>query len=363
MLPWDENETISCHYWVVAACHTVVGGNTVTQTILSSADYVTNTNTNLMPDSDNGYSVLDLFAGCGGLSLGFESVGFATLGFEMYEHCCLTYNNNLHGRCMQKMITPDMKFPKTDVIIGGPPCQPFSVIGRQTGCGDERDGFPSFVSAVKKTHPALWMFENVRGVLYKNRDYFEETIHTLQKLGYHTEYRILNMSQYGVPQNRLRVIAIGHDCSFRFPSTRGIRVVNSGEALHGLYDMVSTDTKFLTARMDKYIATYEKKSQVIHTRDLNLNRPARTVTCRNLAGATSDMHRIRLADGRRRMLTVREGARLQSFPDWFDFTGTQTQQFYQIGNAVPPLFARVLAMQIRSYLDGVVNPSIRHRTE
>ena len=85
----------------------------MTQTILSSADYIKATNTCLMPDRDNGYSVLDLFAGCGGLSLGFESVGFATSGFEMYEHCCRTYNDNLYGRCIPKMITPDMKFSNT----------------------------------------------------------------------------------------------------------------------------------------------------------------------------------------------------------------------------------------------------------
>lgn len=94
------------------------------------------------------------------------------------------------------------------------------------------------------------------------------------------------------------------------------------------------------------MAAYEKKSQLVTPRDLHLDRPARTVTCRDPAGATSDMHRVRLPDGRRRRLTVGEGARLQSFPDWFMFSGTETDMYNQIGNAVPPLFARALARSV-----------------
>ena len=85
---------------------------------------------------------------------------------------------------------------------------------------------------------------------------------------------------------------------------------------------------------------------------MHLDRPARTVTCRNLAGATSDMHRVRLPDGRRRRLTVGEGARLQSFPDWFRFSGNEYEKFGQIGNAVPPLFARALALSAAKCLVG-----------
>ena len=81
-----------------------------------------------------------------------------------------------------------------------------------------------------------------------------------------------------------------------------------------------------------------------------MDRPARTLTCRNLAGATSDMHRIKLPDGRRRRITVREAARLQSFPDWFEFSGGLESQFTQIGNAVPPLFAYQMAQSIVQYL-------------
>ena len=104
--------------------------------------------------------------------------------------------------------------------------------------------------------------------------------------------------------------------------------------------------------MDRYVANYEKKSKMINPRDLHLNMPARTLTCRNIAGSTSDMHRIKLPDGRRRRITDKEAARLQSFPDWFKFYGNQTSRFNQIGNAVPPLFARAIASQFKKYLDN-----------
>lgn len=151
------------------------------------------------------------------------------------------------------------------------------------------------------------------------------------------------------PQNRMRIIVVGHTGNFEFP-VESDKIVTSGEALKGTAHRCSSKSKFLTPSMDKYVAVYEKKSQVVTPRDLHLDKPARTVTCRNLAGATSDMHRIKLPDGRRRRLTVREGARLQSFPDWFEFIGSETDQFNQIGNAVPPLFARALAKQIMKYL-------------
>lgn len=126
--------------------------------------------------------------------------------------------------------------------------------------------------------------------------------------------------------------------------------VTSGEALADKLATIPDDAEFQTPSMDRYIAAYEKASHCSRPRDLRLDEPARTLTCRNLAGCTSDMHRIRLGDGRRRRLSVHEAARLQSFPDWYSFSGTQEQQFTQIGNAVPPLFAYRLAQSVVRYL-------------
>ncbi len=294
-------------------------------------------------------TVLDLFAGCGGLGLGFEACGFRTIGYEIKEDYCATYSNNLSGECITANLTQDTEFPDGDVIIGGPPCQPFSVGGKQKGLKDSRDGFPAFISAIEKISPDIWMFENVRGLLYRNRWYFEEIKERLENFGYIVESKLLNAKRYGVPQNRERVIVVGHRGAFVFPEEE-IKDVTAGEALRELATQIPEDARWVTPNMDVYIKKYEKASQCINPRDLYLDRPSRTLTCRNLAGATGDMHRIRLEDGRRRMLTVREAARLQSFPDWFEFEGTLSSQFYQIGNAVPPIFAYKLALSVKEYL-------------
>lgn len=313
-------------------------------------DYVFHINEVLIPrENKEGPVVLDLFAGCGGLGLGFESCGFTTIGFEINEACCATYSKNLMGKCITANLSKDTHFPAADVIIGGPPCQPFSVGGKQKGLKDSRDGFPAFISAIKQIKPDIWMFENVRGLLYRNKWYFSEIKEKLENLGYIVESKLLNARRYGIPQNRERVIVVGHKGKFSFPKEE-LKEITAGEALKELSAQIPEGVKWVTPNMDVYIAKYEKASHCINPRDLYLDRPARTLTCRNLAGATGDMHRIKLQDGRRRMLTVREAARLQSFPDSFLFEGSLSSQFYQVGNAVPPLLAYRLARSVKDYL-------------
>lgn len=300
-------------------------------------------------DTDLNKTVVDLFAGCGGLSLGFEANGFKTIGYEMDANACETYNQNLIGACINEKLTIDSSYPKADIVIGGPPCQPFSVGGKQLGLKDSRDGFPIFLSAIRQLNPEVLLFENVRGMLYKNKWYLREVIEELEKLGYYINYALLNAVNYEVPQNRERVIVIGSKNKMNLP-IKANRVVTAGQALGDLAFQFDEKSKFFTESMDKYVANYEKASKCISPRDLYLDRPARTLTCRNLAGATGDMHRVRLKDGRRRRITVREAARLQSFPDWFEFSGTETNQYNQIGNAVAPYFAFHLAQNIRNHL-------------
>ena len=313
-------------------------------------NYVEKINTLLRPTHQGSPLVLDLFAGCGGLALGFEAQGFETLGFEMDEDCCFTYRKNLRGDCIHTKLDASYRFPKAKVVIGGPPCQPFSVWGYQKGLKDSRDGFPTFLSAIEQAQPDIWMFENVRGLMYKNKDYFEAIITELEDLDYIVEYKLLHAVQYGVPQTRERVIVVGHRGNFQFPKVHST-TATAGDAIKDIVHLENGESRFLTPSMDMYVAEYEKASSCITPRDLHLDKPARTVTCRNLGGATSDMHRVVLADGRRRRLTIREGARLQSFPDWFEFQGKETSCFKQIGNAVPPLLAFEIAKCIREYLD------------
>lgn len=314
-------------------------------------NYAHELNNTLRPNGNFKFTALDLFAGCGGLSLGFEAAGFKSVGIETDEDCCATYNKNLKGRCINKFLAVNSNFPHADIIIGGPPCQPFSVRGKQQGLKDSRDGFPIFIEAVKKIKPKIWLFENVRGLLYKNKWYLDQILAELEKLGYDIDTMVMNAADFGVPQNRERVIVVGHGGNFEFPKKHPLKIT-AGEALGELASQIPPESKFLTSSMDKYVAKYEKASQCTIPRDLHLDRPARTLTCRNIAAPTSDMHRIRLPDGRRRRLTVQEAARLQSFPDWFEFKGNEESVFYQIGNAVPPYFAFQIAKKAREYLES-----------
>lgn len=298
--------------------------------------------------------VLDLFAGTGGLALGFEAAGFETIGMEFDKSCALTYNKNLHGKSILITITAETVFPRADIIIGGPPCQPFSVGGNQKGNDDTRNGFPAFIEAVRQVQPKIFMFENVRGMTYKNKKYLDFVLEELESLGYTISAGILHADDYGVPQKRHRFVVIGTrlDMPIGFPPPKSLFRHTAGDAIGDLCFQFDESSKFLTPNQDVYIAKYEKASKCVRPRDIYLNEPARTVTCRNLAGATGDMLRVKMGNGRRRRVTAKEAARLQSFPDWFQFEGTESSIFNQIGNAVPPLLAFVIANHIISYLDN-----------
>jgi len=303
--------------------------------------------------------VVDLFAGAGGLSLGFEAAGFKTIGYEMDPIFCETYNSNLEGKCINLKIDKDSEIIKSDIIIGSPPCQPFSEVGKGKGLADSRDGFPAFISIVKRNNPLIWMFENVPGMMgAKNIKYLVEIRESLEKN--YKIYPILrraemaNSASFGVPQNRKRIFLIGYRKGlYKFPrKSHPISKMHiaSKEALKDLPKTKLENYTFLTKKQDEYIESYEIKCNLKTPRDLHMHIPSRTLTTRNISGATADMLRIRLEDGRRRMLTSREAARLQSFPDWFNFQGSVNEVSKQIGNAVPPLLAYNIANSFKDYL-------------
>ena len=309
-------------------------------------NYIDYINETLKPRITEQEVVLDLFAGCGGLSLGFEAAGYKTIGYEMDKSASDTYNKNLVGDCFPVKLDLDFEYPQADIVIGGPPCQPFSVGGHQKGMEDARDGFPVFIDAVKKLQPKVFMFENVRGLLYTNKWYFDLVLTELLKLGYIIDFKLLNAVNFAVPQNRERLFVFGHRAKFNFPRPNHHKIT-VGEAIGDIMFTTPPESKFFTASMDTYVAKYEKASSCINPRDLYADKPARTLTCRNLAGATGDMQRVRLKDGRRRRLLHSEAARLQSFPDWYEFIGNETQRYNQIGNAVPPLLAYQMALALK----------------
>lgn len=286
------------------------------------------------------------------MALGFEARGIDTVGFEMKSVAVETYNQNLHGKCEETFLEIGLPTDRAaDIIIGGPPCQPFSQIGYQRGKRDPRDGFPIFLDAVNRMRPRVAIIENVRGLLYRNKDYFRLVAKELERFGYSVDARIMHAVEYGVPQKRERVVIVGSQVGWQWPEPVVTHPVSVGIALGlGAWEDRG-ESRYLTPAMDRYIAAYEKKSACVNPRDLMPDKPSRTVTCRNLGGATSDMLRLLLKDGRRRMLTVREGARLQSFPDWYEFVGNEYERFEQIGNAVPPLLAHALAGSVMRCLE------------
>ncbi|MGG9960206.1 DNA cytosine methyltransferase [Ferruginibacter sp. SUN106] len=316
--------------------------------------YIECLNLLLRPNLCTKYLALDLYAGSGGLSLGFEAAGFETIGYEHNSNACKTYNGNLNGYCFQTELNIDTIFPKADILIAGPPCQPFSINGNQNGVSDSRNGFPTCLSAIEQISPTVFVLENVKGLLGKNKWYLDFLMEHFQSLGYQLSINLLNSKDFLVPQNRERVFIIGS-------KNRKIEIdfkqsfhVTSGQALDNLAFDFDENSKFITPDMEMYIDRYERASKCITPRDLHLHKPSRTLTCRNLAGSTGDMLRISLPNGRRRRLSVREAARLQSFPDWFTFEGNETSVFSQIGNAVPPMMAFHVATQIKAYLDSPI---------
>ena len=156
--------------------------------------YIEKINTVLVPKANLTFKVLDLFAGCGGLSLGFEAAGFQTVGYEMGAKATETYNKNLKGHCFAQKLELDTNYEDDyDIVIGGPPCQPFSVGGHQKGIDDERNGFPVFIKAIEQLRPRIFLFENVRGMLYSNKWYLDEITTELRKMGYKVEYQLFNV--------------------------------------------------------------------------------------------------------------------------------------------------------------------------
>lgn len=302
---------------------------------------------NLSINQPVGLTALDLFSGCGGMSLGFESIGICTTGFDSNVAAVKTYNRNLNGKAVQKKLSLDIDYDNFDLILAGPPCQPYSSAGKKLGVSDSRNGFPVVLDAIAKLSPKVFLIENVKGLL-KNKSYLEEIIKTTEGLGYTVSMDVINAKGFGVPQNRERLFAVGvrGGKKFQFPKAK-YDVLSVGESIGRVRSSVPKGTKILTPNIDRYILKYEIASKCKRPRDLHLDIPSRTITCRNLSGSTGDMMRLRLNDGRRRTLSVREAATLQSFPSWFKFCGSDSEKFKQIGNAVPPMLAKAIAIEIK----------------
>lgn len=333
------------------------------------------------------YSAIDLFSGAGGLHIGFESAGFDIR---------LCIDNDALVEKTHKRNFPDIPFinrdinlvsseemrgyigdRSLDIIIGGPPCQGFSTIGKRASSNPEKRATNdprnelvlTYARIIRELRPKFIVMENVKGILtLKNGNYLKNVLSILSGAGYTADYRLINMADYGVPEIRERVIIIGNrlglPISFPIPDHSDnpndslLPWANCWDAikdLASLGDMPEFNHVSLR-HTEKNIARYkmipeggrlpeDKLPPELYRKNfgntykrLSRNRPALTMVPGNDA---FPIHPVL-----HRSLTVREAARIQTFPDSIIFEGNRRQQGHQVGNAVPPLFSRKLALFI-----------------
>lgn len=344
-------------------------------------------------------TVIDLFAGVGGLSLGFEQAGFhVVLANEYDAGIAAAYQRNHRGT---KMVVGDITAlnleetfgafaGKIDVIIGGPPCQGFSQKGQRKTIHDERNFlFKYYVKVVELVRPRYFVMENVPNLLTAEHGYFQrEIVELFRGMGYRLNTGVLNAADYGVPQNRRRAVIIGkRDGQAPALPEKTARGVTIWDAIGDLAYLESGEGREEQPYRDLPASGYAKELRGdmrvlynhIATRHskLALERlalipcncgkevlPDEHLTKSIYSGTWSRMIKDDISvtittrfdtpsSGRfthpylNRAITVREAARIQSFPDSFIFTGTKGSQMKQVGNAVPPRLANAIASVIK----------------
>lgn len=312
---------------------------------------------------------LEICAGAGGQALGLEQAGFdhACL-VEIEQACChtLLVNRN-HWHVVQgdlRHFSAD-KWKGIDLLAGGVPCQPFSQAGKQHGNDDERDLFPEAIRLVSECNPQAVMLENVRGLLDSVfDDYRAKIISDLKKLGYIAEWRLLNASDFGVPQLRPRVVfvALKHDAAdfFRWPTAHDVPPPTVGDAL---FDLIAANG-WRGASVWRDVAcdiapTLVGGSKKHGGPDLGPTRAKKAWASIGVdgMGIANDAPEIDFVGMPR--LTVRMTARIQGFPDDWQFCGKKTSAYRQIGNAFPPPVARAVGVQIMAALNAAAKPRLK----
>ncbi len=305
---------------------------------------------------------LEVCAGAGGQAIGLEAAGFEHLRLvELEPPACQTLKIN---RPNWEVVQGDLRhfsaenFKGVDLIAGGVPCPPFSKAGKQLGKDDERDLFPEAIRLVDECRPQAVMLENVRGLLDSVfEEYREKIISDLNKLGYRGEWKLLNASDYGVSQLRPRAIfvALRNDLSreFSWPEANSSNPLSVGELLH---DLMAKDgwlgADLWKARASNIAPTLVGGSKKHGGPDLGPTRAKKAWECLGVDGkGIADVPPQRDFVGMPR-LTVRMAARIQGFPDEWQFSGKKTAAYRQIGNAFPPPVAEAVGRSIQAALNA-----------
>lgn len=309
-------------------------------------------------------SCIEICAGAGGQAIGLESAGFEALAHVEYDHhACNTLRLNrphwnvIHGDVREFSAK---EFKGIDLLAGGVPCPPFSVAGKQQGANDERDLFPEAVRLVKECEPKAVMLENVRGFLDAVfTDYRLSLKSQLQKLGYVTSWHLLNASDFGVPQLRPRVVivAVRQDIAPNFhppiPIIDGKLPKTVGETLADLMAENGWEGALEWAQFANDIApTLVGGSKKHGGADLGPTRARKAWASLGVNGKSLANTAPLPGNTEMPRLTLRMTARIQGFPDDWEFAGGKTAAYRQIGNAFPPPVARVVAGKIRDAILG-----------
>lgn len=304
---------------------------------------------------------VEICAGAGGQALGLAMAGFVHVALVEYEadYCKILKLN----RPEWNVICADVRefdghpYRGVDLLAGGVPCPPFSIAGKQLGKDDERDLFPEAIRLIREMRPRAVMLENVRGFLDSDFDEYREHIFTsIQELGYVTHIKLLNASDYGVPQLRPRVVIIGirkdQHRSFEYPEGCSDKTLSVGETL---YDLMAQNgwknAKKWSANANTIAPTLVGGSKKHGGPDLGPTRAKKawaelSVDGKGIANEAPEAD----FDGMPR-LTSRMMARIQGFPDTWTFGAKKTIACRMIGNAFPPPVAEAVGKKIKECLE------------
>jgi DNA (cytosine-5)-methyltransferase 1 len=357
------------------------------------------------------YKFIDLFSGCGGFSTGLEMAGHkCLLGIDFDAEAVKSFKKNhqdAHALHMdihdltKKKLESLIDIDSVDMVIGGPPCQGFSTVGKGDSQDERNSLFQQFVRIVKVTNPKIVIFENVTGILAKkNQKVLHRIYESFEKLGYHMDAKVLSADEYGVPSRRRRTIIMGvKDGLPLYPKSvygkqgtkpfvtvaeafknlkakngkiynhevekaqlkneldiKRLKHIPAGAGIRYQKDELAYLPKNLRYGID-WNKVSEKRFRQTRLQRLDLKTPSPTI----LTSRTSYYHPIEP-----RYLTVREAAKCQSFPNDFIFEGSQTAQFRQIGNAVPPMLAMAIGLEIKKInfnLKSLKRQSLKKRTD
>ena len=341
-------------------------------------------------------NVVSFFAGCGGLDLGFEQAGFHVVWANEFEpHCRATYIRN-HPNTMFVLedickINPD-SIPDCDGFIGGPPCQSWSVGGKQKGLDDERGQlFLKYIELINAKKPKFFVIENVKGMLdEKFKIVFEDFVKRLDHAGYDVQWALLDAVNYRIPQNRERVFFVGFrkelNVTFSFPVPTCIEPITLEQVIG---DINEAPNRFSCGRIKESVGDINKCGHFYNhdiltskfgsfyyrgNRRRGWHQPSFTI---NATADFAPLHpsspkmmfyghenwnfqKDKLDEYRR--LSVRECARIQTFPDNFIFEYKNIKDAYKmIGNAVPPRLGKELAKSIYNALNRIKASTITKR--